>query len=168
MKPEFSTRQFTRRFTQLLSATPRGARLARLLAVQQLDEWGWPHSCTVSKSTALVVAELAANAVTHGHVRGRGFRLTLAVEGSDTLRIEVADARGDRRPLARPAASPTTERGRGLLLVDALAARWGCEPWPPSGKVVWAEVALRSPAMAASGPAVQPSTRTGPAPEAAR
>ncbi|MGW1755221.1 hypothetical protein [Streptomyces mirabilis] len=34
MKSEISTRHFT----QLLSATPRGARLARLLAVQQLDE----------------------------------------------------------------------------------------------------------------------------------
>ncbi|TPQ15651.1 ATP-binding protein [Streptomyces sporangiiformans] len=136
MKSEISTRQFT----QLLSATPRGARLARLLAARQLDEWGWPHGCAVSESTALVVAELAANAVTHGHVQGRGFRLTLTAEASDTLRIEVADPRGDRRPLVRRTGSPTDEAGRGLLLVDALTARWGSEPWPPSGKVVWAEI----------------------------
>jgi anti-sigma regulatory factor (Ser/Thr protein kinase) len=146
MKSEISTRHFS----QLLSATPRGARLARLLTVQQLDEWGWPPSCEVCESAALVVAELAANAVAHGRVRGRGFRLTLTVEASDTLRIEVADPRGDRRPLARCTASPTDETGRGLLLVDALAARWGSEPWPPSGKVVWAEIGVPRPALTAS------------------
>ncbi|MBA4866892.1 ATP-binding protein [Streptomyces sp. PSKA54] len=138
MKSGISSRQFT----QLLSATPRGARLARLLAVQQLGEWGWPPSSAVSESTALVVGELAANAVAHGRVKGRGFRLTLTVEASGTLRIEVTDPRGDRRPLVRRTASPTDETGRGLLLVDALAARWGSAPWPPSGKVVWAEIDL--------------------------
>ncbi|MFE2693178.1 ATP-binding protein [Streptomyces mirabilis] len=161
MKSEISTRHFT----QLLSATPRGARLARLLAVQQLDESGWPPSCEVSESAALVVAELAANAVTHGQVKGRGFRLTLSAEASDTLRIEVADPRGDRRPLARRTASSTDETGRGLLLVDALTARWGTEPWPPSGKVVWAEIGLPRPVLTASASAAQPST--GAAPEAA-
>ncbi|MFF1641098.1 ATP-binding protein [Streptomyces sp. NPDC058246] len=143
MKSEISTRHFT----QLLSATLRGARLARLLTVQQLDEWGWPPSCEASESAALVVAELAANAVVHGRVKGRGFRLTLAVGATDTLRIEVADPRGDRRPLARRTADET---GRGLLLVDALTARWGTEPWPPSGKVVWAEIGLPRLVLTAS------------------
>ncbi|MFD7485334.1 ATP-binding protein [Streptomyces mirabilis] len=163
MKSEISTQPFT----QLLSATPRGARLARLLTVQQLHEWGWPPSCAVSESTALLVAELAANAVTHGRVQGRGFRLTLTVEVSDTLRIEVTDPRGDRPPLAGRSASPIDERGRGMLLVEALATRWGTEPWPPSGKVVWAEIALPCPVITTSAPATQPSTSTAPAPEVA-
>ncbi|MER5755025.1 ATP-binding protein [Streptomyces sp. NPDC002088] len=161
MKSEISTHHFA----QLLSATPRGARLARFLAVQQLDEWGWPPTCTVSDSAALVVAELAANAVAHGRVKGRGFRLMLTVEASDTLRIEVADSRGDRLALARRAASTTDETGRGLLLVDALAARWGSDPWPPSGKVVWAEIGLPHPVLAASASAAQPSIGAVPAPE---
>ncbi|MFG2935046.1 ATP-binding protein [Streptomyces sp. NPDC048282] len=144
MKSQISTPRFTPfaplRFTQLLSATPRGARLARLLATQQLTEWGWPASCTASESAALVVAELAANAVTHGRVRGRCFRLSLAVDAPDTLRVEVADPRGDRPPRPRTAAVAdlTAESGRGLLLVDALATRWGSVPYPPSGKTVWA------------------------------
>jgi len=146
MKSEISTRHFT----QLLSATPRGARLARLLTVHQLGEWGWPPSCELSESAALVVAELAANAVAHARVKGRGFRLTLTAEASDTLRIEVADPRGDRRPLACRTASPTDETGRGLLLVDALTAEWGTEPWPPSGKVVWAEIGLPRLVLTAS------------------
>ncbi|RRQ76192.1 hypothetical protein CQW39_23000 [Streptomyces griseofuscus] len=129
------------RFSQLLSSTPRGARLARLLTVQQLDAWGWPPACTVSESAALVVAELTANAVTHGCAQGRGFRLGLTVEGPDagTLRVEVTDARGDRAPRPRTTApEPIAESGRGLLLVEALSTRWGWEPWPPSGKTVWA------------------------------
>ncbi|MFH9039414.1 ATP-binding protein [Streptomyces sp. NPDC017966] len=129
------------RFSQLLSATPRGARLARLLTVQQLDAWGWPPACAVSESAALVVAELAANAVTHGRAQGRGFRLTLTVEapGTGTLRVEVTDARGDHASRPRTAApGPAAESGRGLLLVETLATRWGWEPYPPSGKTVWA------------------------------
>ncbi|QOV38713.1 ATP-binding protein [Streptomyces ferrugineus] len=143
MKSQISTPEPTthptRHFTQLLSATPRGARLARLLTVQQLTEWGWPPACPVSESAALVVAELAANAVTHGRVRGRCFRVTLALDAPDTLRVEVADSRGDRLPRSRTdPADPTAESGRGLLLVDALATRWGTAPYPPSGKTVWA------------------------------
>ncbi|AYL35820.1 ATP-binding protein [Streptomyces fungicidicus] len=129
------------RFSQLFSPTPRGARLARLLTVQQLDAWGWPPACAVSESAALVVAELSANAVTHGRAQGRGFRLTLTVEtpDADTLRVEVTDARGDRAPRPRTtAADPAAESGRGLLLVKALTTRWGCDPYPPSGKTVWA------------------------------
>ncbi|TLS47324.1 ATP-binding protein [Streptomyces montanus] len=135
MKSQISTLHFT----QLLSA----ARLARLLTTHQLTEWGWPPYCTTSESAALVVGELAANAVTHGRVRGRCFRLTLAMDAPDTLRVEVADLRGDRRPQPRTGTAPaaldlTAESGRGLLVVDALAARWGTAPYPPSGKTVWA------------------------------
>ncbi|WP_316745617.1 ATP-binding protein [Streptomyces sp. MK7] len=156
MKSEISTQ----RFSQLLSATPRGARLARLLAVRQLDEWGWPPGCSVSEAAALVVAELAANAVTHGRVRGRGFRLVLTVDSPGTLRIEVVDPRGDCPPLVRRAAGPADGTGRGLLLVEALAVRWGSEPWPPSSKAVWADIALARPAISGSGSIAQPATRT--------
>lgn len=67
----------------------------------------------------------------------RDFRLTLYVVGG-TLRIEVTDTRGDRLPqLQRPA--PTSESGRGLVLVDVLADRWGTAPGPYPRKTVWAE-----------------------------
>ena len=87
-----------------------------------------------------IVAELAANAATHGRVPGRDFRLTLYVVGG-TLRIEVTDTRGDRLPRpARPASDATS--GRGLLLVAALADRWGVIPGPHPRKTVWAEVGV--------------------------
>ncbi|WP_320777040.1 ATP-binding protein [Streptomyces sp. CRN 30] len=132
-------------FTQLIGATAHGARLARQLVVRHLAEWGWPPDSPGSEAAALVVAELAANAVTHGRVRGRAFRLAVAVEPVDTLRIEVADARGERRPCSRIASDLTAESGRGLSVVGALAVQWGSAPWPPSGKAVWAMIDLSCP-----------------------
>ncbi|UXY29291.1 ATP-binding protein [Streptomyces sp. HUAS TT20] len=124
-----------RNFSVLLSPTPRGARLARLLATEQLRSWGLP-----SEEAAQVVAELAANAATHGRVRGRDFRLSLYVV-ADTLRIEVTDTRGDGLPCPqRPA--PESEVGRGLVLVEAFADRWGVVPGPRPRKTVWAELTV--------------------------
>ncbi|MER7566008.1 ATP-binding protein [Streptomyces sp. NPDC097941] len=124
-----------RNFSVLLSPTPRGARLARLLAVEQLRQWGLPLH-----PVEHIVAELAVNAATHGRVPGRDFRLTLYVVG-DTVRIEVTDTRGDRLPHTELPA-PDAESGRGLVLVDALADRWGVAPGPRPRKTVWAEIDL--------------------------
>ncbi|CAL9560680.1 ATP-binding protein [Streptomyces sp. enrichment culture] len=125
----------TRNLSLQLSPTPRGARLARLLATEQLRTWGLP-----THPAELIVAELATNAVTHGRIPGRDFRLSLYVI-DDTLRIEVTDTRGDRLPCPRHStADAESESGRGLLLVDALADRWGVIPGPPPRKTVWAEV----------------------------
>ncbi|MFD7612600.1 ATP-binding protein [Streptomyces sp. NPDC059828] len=127
-------------FTQLLSSTRRGARLARLLAVEQLVEWGWARSGERTETAALVVAELAANAVGHARLSGRGFRLSLLLEPG-RLRVEVTDARGERRPeIGGDLGAPGIGRGYGLVIVAALAARWGVRPHPPSGKTVWADI----------------------------
>ncbi|MEW2414255.1 ATP-binding protein [Streptomyces sp. NPDC046866] len=117
------------RFGVQLSSTPRGARLARLLTVEQLRGWGLPL-----EAGAQVVAELAVNAVAHGRVAGRDFRLELAVRG-DTLRVEVADTRVDRLPVEGG-------EGRGLRIVAAYADRWGVTLGPPPRKTVWAELSV--------------------------
>lgn len=91
-----------------------------------------------------VVAELASNAALHGYVSGRDFRVLLTVTGA-TLRIEVADARGERLPrvLEPPSAvHEVYESGRGLLLVGVLATRWGVRQGPFPRKTVWAEIDL--------------------------
>jgi anti-sigma regulatory factor (Ser/Thr protein kinase) len=138
-------------FTQLLSSTRRGARLARLLAAGSLHTWDVPPAAI--EQAEHLVAELAANAVFHGRVPGRGFRLTLRLDpAAGTLRIEVTDARGDRRPGHRPNAGPECESGRGLLLVTALADRWGTEPHPPSSKTVWCEIGLQPQPTAGCSP----------------
>ncbi|MFH8978085.1 ATP-binding protein [Streptomyces sp. NPDC017890] len=127
-----------RDFSTLLSSTPRGARLARLLAVNALRDWGIPD-----EAAGHVVAELAANAATHGRLPGRSFRLALYVIGG-TLRIEVTDTRGDRQPVPR-APDAGAESGRGLLVVEALADRWGVTEGRFPHKTVWAEVCFAPP-----------------------
>ncbi|MES9519152.1 ATP-binding protein [Streptomyces capoamus] len=125
-------------FRVRLSPTPRGARLARLLTEQQLRTWGLPL-----ETPTQIVAELAANAVTHGRVPGRDFQLLLYIVGG-TLRIEVTDTRGDRLPrLTSPREDGAS--GRGLVLVAALADRWGVSEGRHPRKTVWAEVALPAP-----------------------
>ncbi|QNP69619.1 ATP-binding protein [Streptomyces roseirectus] len=140
--PQLSTSSAT--FTQLLSSTPRGARLARLLSVSQLRSWDAPHYLT--ERAEIVVAELAANAVLHGRLPGRSFRLTLVFEApAGHLRIDITDARGDRDLQPHPATAASSEtalhtNGRGLALVAAIADHWETLPHPPSGKTVRAEL----------------------------
>ncbi|MCX5007714.1 ATP-binding protein [Streptomyces sp. NBC_00638] len=137
-------REFAMRFT----STPRGARLARRLISHRLNEWGHPYTSPVNETVTLITAELAANAVRHGHVPGRDFHLRLA--GTDrVLRVEVTDTRAERLPVPE-VPYPDGESGRGLLLVAALADDWGVAPRPAApGKTVWAEVGLPAPVDAA-------------------
>lgn len=122
----------------LLSPTRRGARLARLLTTAHLGDWGLP-----TEAAAQIVAELAANAAAHGRVPGRDFRLSLTVSDGlrPRLRIELTDTRGDRLPVPDTPDS-YAENGRGLLIVEALADRWGVVEGPVPRKTVWAELDL--------------------------
>ncbi|MBT2389181.1 ATP-binding protein [Streptomyces sp. ISL-1] len=125
-------------FAQRFSSTRLGARLARHLALHRLDDWGIPYDTDPSDAAAVIVAELAANAVTHGRVPGRDFELRLTLS-ADTLRIEVSDARTEKRPKE---VLPDGESGRGLRLVAALAERWSVHDRVPVGKTVRAELTL--------------------------
>jgi two-component sensor histidine kinase len=133
-------------FAEQFISSPRGAQLARRLAVRRMEEWGYPPASDASCAVVLVVGELAANAVQHGRVPGRDFGLRLALdEAAGLVRIEVADAASAKRPpTAPPSSYPEGESGRGLLLVDILAVRWGSLPRRPVGKTVWAEVPIET------------------------
>ncbi|MFR9788541.1 ATP-binding protein [Streptomyces sp. MB22_4] len=137
------TPTFEMRFT----STPRGARLARRLAAVRLDEWGIPYGTDPHDAIVLIVAELTANAVRHGHVPGRDFRLRLhTTPDGGTVRVEVTDTRAERhpcRPTVPKGAPDMEETGRGLLLVSQLATCWDWHPRPDGpGKTVWAEYAF--------------------------
>nr|WP_285562262.1 ATP-binding protein [Streptomyces hygroscopicus] len=138
-------------FSVPLSATRRGARLARLLAAEQLESWGVPLD-----PARLIVAELATNAVLHGRVPGRLFRLTLTVPVAGLLRVEVTDTRAEALPLRASAPAVPSESGHGLLLVENLSDRWGVRLGPVPCKTVWAECAF-----APLGPTAGRSARGG-------
>jgi anti-sigma regulatory factor (Ser/Thr protein kinase) len=87
-------------------------------------------------AAVLLVDECLANAVVHG---GGRFEVTVHRD-PDTLRVEVFD-RSPRMPvLLMP--DPKSERGRGLRIVNELAARWGADGRDDDGKVVWFELNL--------------------------
>ncbi|MFJ1972481.1 ATP-binding protein [Streptomyces sp. NPDC087903] len=158
-------------FAEQFTSSPRGAQLARRLAVRRMEEWGHPSASDASRAVALVVGELAANAVRHGRVPGRGFGLRLVLDATAGLvRVEVADAAsGTWPPAAPPSAHPEGESGRGLLLVDVLAMRWGSAPRRPVGKTVWAEVPVvdrRGSGAAWSGPPARTSSPPASGPSA--
>ncbi|MFD7323963.1 ATP-binding protein [Streptomyces sp. NPDC059875] len=94
---------------------------------------------SIADTVALGAQELMANAVTHG-CRGQGAR-EFTVRAScrrGRFRVEVQDPSAVR-PVLR-AAGADCEGGRGLVLVDALASRWGVQPGPGRGKTIWMEL----------------------------
>lgn len=128
--------------TTILGPGKSSVRQAREAVRKWLAEYGLQGLVDIAE---LLVSELATNAVVHA---GGRYRLTLAL-GVGTLRCEVAD---ERRHLPRPPhrraeneenpdVDPDSENGRGLLLVDALAHRWGSR-LVEEGKEVWFELEL--------------------------
>jgi anti-sigma regulatory factor (Ser/Thr protein kinase) len=84
-------------------------------------------------TATMLVSELVANAVLH-----TGTPLRVVVDtGDDRVRVEVHD--GSRQLPVRRHYSNMSGTGRGLLLVERMAADWGADE-TKDGKVVWFEV----------------------------
>ncbi|WP_416973392.1 ATP-binding protein [Streptomyces sp. 4F14] len=113
---------------------PKNVTLARHRTRRLVRLWGHPE---LADRAALLVSELGANAVFHGTLRGRLFRVELFLTDK-ALRIEVTDARGELLPTPRTA-GPDENFGRGLLIVEETADRWGVSELIV-GKTVWCEL----------------------------
>lgn len=115
----------SRRFSSE-TAAPAAAR-AFVLSVVGSDE------PLLADRAALVVSELATNAIRHG---GTAFTVTVS-SLAHGVRIAVGDGRAEAP--ARRRLSVADPGGRGLHIVDALCRAWGTTH-RHGGKVVWAEL----------------------------
>jgi anti-sigma regulatory factor (Ser/Thr protein kinase) len=71
---------------------------------------------------------LVTNSVRHSASGLSGEMVTVTVlSGGDVTRVQVTDLSGATVPALRPGVPGLAGGGRGLHLVDALAARWGFE-----------------------------------------
>jgi Histidine kinase-like ATPase domain len=120
-------------------AAPREARhfMAHLLRQWQLDGGhrgaGQGRGSRLATDVALVVSELAANAVLHART---AFTVS-ATLSEDGVYLSVAD----RRPLPAGQDSLPVRGDHGLGLISRITDRWGVGP-VPGGKAVWAHLPL--------------------------
>ncbi|MFG1775524.1 ATP-binding protein [Micromonospora sp. NPDC049051] len=104
------------------------ARQARQLVTEGCAAWGLPE---LSEPACLAVTEMVNNVVAHARTP---MTVRLAPR-DDTLHLAVRD-HSSRQPAFTGTAAPDTVGGRGLLLIDTVARRWGSSR-VPDGKVVW-------------------------------
>ncbi|MEU9318343.1 SpoIIE family protein phosphatase [Streptomyces sp. NPDC048295] len=114
-------------------ADPEGLSDARTIVRQALTDW---EMAELADDAELVTGELLVNVLLHTE---GGAVLTLEVlpEPVRRVRLSVQD-RSSAWPRRRSPGETATS-GRGLLLLDAVATRWGIEP-RGEGKAVWCEI----------------------------
>jgi anti-sigma regulatory factor (Ser/Thr protein kinase) len=132
--------------TPLMAALPTVPAMARAFVRSTLSEWRLE---SLTEGAELVASELTSNAVAvstddsgrPAYVDGRMpcIRMCLLSDGTRVV-LEVWD-QAPGVPEVREVAE-YQENGRGLVLVDAIADRWGWCPATGPGKVVWAELSL--------------------------
>jgi anti-sigma regulatory factor (Ser/Thr protein kinase) len=122
-----------------LDPVPESAGRARRAARTMLTDWRLER---LVEDVDLVVSELVTNALLHSVDLRTGaasaIRFELDLRGS-TLTCRVVDS--SPLPPRPEEATETAESGRGLILVEALAAAWDWEDLP-DGKSVWASFEL--------------------------
>lgn len=120
-----------------LPPTTDSVPLARRFARSALRESSWDVDTVV-----LLVSEVVTNAVLHA----RSAIVVRVEDRRDVVHVEVED--GSPVPPRMHHFARSSATGRGLRLLDRLAAAWGVESDAPGGgKVVWFEVGAPSEAM---------------------
>ncbi|WP_131102136.1 ATP-binding protein [Streptomonospora litoralis] len=94
-------------------------------------------------TATLLTSEVATNAVRHSSSGMPGGKFEVTVDlAPGWARVEVRDLGSPEQPRAQHRDPyDTSEHGRGLDLVEALAAKWGSESRPDGlGRLVWFEL----------------------------
>ncbi len=114
-----------------LPGVPASVREARALVREALN--GNP----AEDAAEVCVSELVTNAIAHTRSGEPGGAVTVTVQpGPGWAVIRVTDAGAVRAPVLAGGPPATTEHGRGLRIIGALAAEWGTEG-DAAGRVVW-------------------------------
>jgi anti-sigma regulatory factor (Ser/Thr protein kinase) len=117
----------------MLPDGPEGASFARRVVARTAELWRLDREMT--ETALLLVSELATNAIRHG---APPVRLSLRLD-ADRLRVEVTDSSPALPQLGLPGSDQPG--GRGLQIVQQLAARWGAHASRSRlGKTVWFEL----------------------------
>lgn len=95
----------------------------------------------------LIASELVGNAVRHAAPGPDGMIEVTWEQDESGLLIKVTDPSAQLP--RRLAPGPDEPAGRGLSIVEALADRWGAEPFA-NGKCVWAHLPLQAAGLARS------------------
>ncbi len=109
----------------------RAVRESRRAVRELLTHWGTPERSEVAE---LLTSELVTNALVHTDHEA----VLTATVGPRRLRVEVRDF-VSREPRPRPPRSGDGTHGRGLVLVESLADKWGVRRHEV-GKSVWFEL----------------------------
>lgn len=120
---------------------------ARRLVSARLESWGVGEDA--HDTALLVVSELFTNAIVHtgGHLVSCELRA-----GADSLRVTVQD-QGSAPTGPHVCRGTEGERGRGLLLVEAVSRAWGTyDTASGTGRAVWAELACAAEVPFGTGP----------------
>lgn len=123
-----------------LPAVPDAVAAARAI----VDDVAIDLPLALRDDAALLVSELMSNAVRHG-----GATATLTVWIRDGfLTVEVHDDGAGRPAMRAGVLDPTQTSGRGLRILDRVAAQWGVEDdRRGSGKTVWFRLAVEQHTM---------------------
>jgi len=114
-------------------STETASRSARAFLRATLKTWALNGLDDV---TELLTSELVSNVVRHV-----GSNIVLrAIHDDEQIRVEVDDTSASLPVIRHP--RPLDLGGRGLVLVDTLADRWGTD-LHPGGKTVWFEINAR-------------------------
>jgi anti-sigma regulatory factor (Ser/Thr protein kinase) len=104
-----------------IAGRPERVEVARAFAAAVLGQ----HP--VGETAVFLLSELVTNSVRHSASGLPGRTVTVTVVAADeVIRVEVRPG-GVTVPALRPGESSLEGGGRGLYLVDCLAARWGFE-----------------------------------------
>jgi anti-sigma regulatory factor (Ser/Thr protein kinase) len=107
-----------------LPAEPVRVGEARRHVAAVIEDW---HVDVDAEIAILLTSEVFTNAVVHAAAPGEVIRLVEAWDG-EQLRIEVHDSRSGEPTWGDLTLDSTTdESGRGLGMVELLAAKWGVE-----------------------------------------